>query len=165
MPVGKRFARTLTAIHGAIWCLSILWVTGSAMAADIVGPAFVGRDATLLIHGQRVRLAGMYVPPTDFTCRAFERPVVCSSRTALALDFHIGSHMVQCRSIGTYGDGSIAGVCYVRGSYSELDLAAWLIWQGLALAGPDAPFDYVALERIARAQRRGVWSFPVDRIE
>jgi endonuclease YncB( thermonuclease family) len=153
------------ALHVAICCLAVLFPAGMAAGADIVGPAFVSRDASLLIHGQRVRLAGIYVPPTDFTCRTFERPVVCGSRTAVALDFHIGSHMVQCRSVGSYNDGSIAAICYLRDSHAQLDLAAWLITQGLALAGPDAPFDYIALERIARAQRRGVWSFPVDRIE
>ena len=152
-------------IRLAVLCLAMLLPTGVASAADTVGPAFVGRDASLLIHGQRVRLAGIYVPPTNFICRTFQSPVICGSRTAVALDFHIGSHMVHCRSLGTYNDGSIAAVCYLRGSYDELDLGAYLIRQGLALAGPDAPFDYIALERIARSQGRGVWGFFVDRIE
>ena len=44
-------------------------------------------------------------------------------------------------------------------------MAAWLISEGWALALPDAPFEYVALERIAHAQQRGVWGFTVDRLD
>jgi endonuclease YncB( thermonuclease family) len=41
-------------------------------------------------------------------------------------------------------------------------LGAYLIREGLALAGPDAPFEYQALERIAQTNGFGVWSFQAD---
>jgi endonuclease YncB( thermonuclease family) len=37
-------------------------------------------------------------------------------------------------------------------------LGAYLLRRGLALALPGSPFEYQALERIARSQGRGVWS-------
>ena len=40
-----------------------------------------------------------------------------------------------------------------------VDLGANLISAGMALAGPNAPFEYQALERIARATHQGIWSF------
>jgi endonuclease YncB( thermonuclease family) len=52
-----------------------------------------------------------------------------------------------------------------RTSFEEgEDLAAYLIRHGWALARPGAPFEYHALERIAREQSAGVWGFSVDAI-
>jgi endonuclease YncB( thermonuclease family) len=62
--------------------------------------------------------------------------------------------------MGVYDDGSISAICWKRGA----DLGAYLISQGLALAGPDAPFEYQALERIAESNGRGIWAFRVDQI-
>jgi hypothetical protein len=64
-------------------------------------------------------------------------------------------------------DGSLSAICTVEdGSILDppVDLGAWLIELGLAVATPDAPFEYVVLERIARANGRGVWGFQVDSI-
>jgi len=56
----------------------------------------------------------------------------------------------------------------VRGRESRLgsraDLAAELLRHGWAVALPGAPFEYVTLERIARAHNRGIWGFQVDSI-
>ena len=42
-----------------------------------------------------------------------------------------------------------------KGPDSEppIDLGAWLLEQGLAVAGPGAPFEYQTLERIAEARK------------
>jgi endonuclease YncB( thermonuclease family) len=66
--------------------------------------------------------------------------------------------------MGTYDDGSISAICWTkRSNFSEgTDLGAYLIREGLALAGPDAPFEYQALERIAQTNGLGVWGFQAD---
>jgi endonuclease YncB( thermonuclease family) len=66
--------------------------------------------------------------------------------------------------MGVYSDGSISAICWTgRGSFNEGDdLSAYLISNGLALAGPDAPFEYQALERIAQNTNQGVWGFQAD---
>jgi len=167
MRVTNGLRRMLQIVLCAIGCLAACVPFRPAAAADIVGPAIVGRDGALLIHGRWIHLAGIYVPPTNFICRGFERPSVCNSRASLALDFHIGSHQVHCQSLGAYDDGSLAAACYLQDSLARPgdDLAAWLVAQGWALALPDAPFAYMALERIARAQHLGVWGFTVDSFE
>ena len=43
-------------------------------------------------------------------------------------------------------------------------LAAYLIERGWAMALPGAPFEYHAIERIARSREVGVWGWPVDAI-
>jgi len=156
----------LAALVAAVMLAPIAMATAVA-AAELVGPARVEVDASLTIHSRTVRLAGIYVPPTSRFCRTFVSPTRCSSRAALALDFHIGSRMVRCDLLGRSADGGLVGVCWLSGrsAYQTEDLAEWLISRGWALAGPDAPFEYYARERIARAQGRGVWGFTVDEID
>jgi endonuclease YncB( thermonuclease family) len=143
--------------------LSLALLPEVGAARELIGHAIVREDASLLIKEEVVRLDGIYVPPTDRQCRAWIVPVRCDSRAALALDFKV-SGFVHCFTAGENDDGSINATCYVdrtRFRPGE-DLAAYLIQNGLALALPDAPFEYQALEKIARAQGVGVWGYTVD---
>lgn len=126
--------------------------------ADISSFAFVQSDGTLRVSGETIRLYGIYIPPTDQSCRTFERPIECGTRASLALDFHIGVEFVHCEERVRYQDGSVSALCRVRGE----DLSAWMLQKGWALALPDAPFEYTAFEKIARARGLGVWGIPVD---
>ena len=69
---------------------------------------------------------------------------------------------VNCEPVRRNADGEVEAVCYVDGIGSilepDVDLAAYLLRRGYAVAAPDAPFEYVTLERIAHAQGRGIWS-------
>ncbi len=133
--------------------------------ADIVSYAIVKPDGTLQVRNRKVRLHGIHIPHTDRKiCRTFIRPVQCASRAALALDFKIGSHFVHCKPVVKYRDRSVDAVCYVGRTFHNdgEDLGAWLVERGLALSAPGAPFEYVALERIARSQNWGFWGFMVD---
>jgi endonuclease YncB( thermonuclease family) len=118
------------------------------------------------VGNRKVQLYGIYIPPTGNHCRTFFSPPVCGSRAALALDFKIQG-FVHCKQRYVNRDRSVTAVCYVNHThFSEGDdLAAYLIQQGWALALPDAPFEYHALEKIARAQSAGIWGFTVDGIQ
>ena len=82
----------------------------------------------------------------------------------LAATLMIGGH--QDCELSVNGDGSINGICYVgRSRFDDgVDLGAYLIERGWAMARPEAPFEYHALERIARHHGMGVWGLSVDRI-
>jgi endonuclease YncB( thermonuclease family) len=74
---------------------------------------------------------------------------------------------VRCLPQAKLDDGSISAICYVDASSitkPPIDLGARLIEVGLAVARPEAPFEYHTLERLAQVNRRGLWGFPVDRI-
>ena len=146
---------------GLVACLA----TAAATARELYSYALVQDDASLLIRGKTVRLYGVYIPPTGRKCRANIRPVRCASRTALALDFKVQG-FVRCFVQNENKDRSLNAVCYVdRSSFDQgVDLAEYLIERGWALALPDAPFEYHALEKIARHNGRGVWGFNVDNI-
>ena len=126
--------------------------------ADFVSYVIVKSDGTLRVSNRTIKLHGIYIPHKDRKhCQTFVRPIRCASRAALALDFKIGSHFVHCKPVVKYRDGSVSAVCYVGRTFNSggEDLGAWLVEHGLALAAPGAPFEYLALERIARAQNRG----------
>lgn len=138
--------------------LSLLLVLFStAVSADISSYAFVQPDGSLRVDGRTIKLYGVHIPPTAETCRTNERPVRCSSRAALALEFKI-SGFVSCAPRERLEDGSLTAVCSADG----VDLGAYLLQRGWALALPDAPFEYTALERIARAHGVGVWGIAVE---
>jgi endonuclease YncB( thermonuclease family) len=138
-------------------------VDSRAAPNEIVGHAIVRDDATLLIKNRVIHLFGIYIPPTNRECRKWENPVRCSSRAGLSLDFRV-SGFIRCYPKYENADGSLTAVCYVDRTTFDTgeDLAAYLIQQGWALATPDAPFEYSALERIAENQGLGVWGFQVD---
>ncbi|MGH6942598.1 MAG: thermonuclease family protein [Geminicoccaceae bacterium] len=137
-----------------------------ADASEIVSYAIVQDDGSLRVQGKTIRLFGVYVPPTARGCRSDFRPPLCGNRSVRALKVKIRG-FVRCDPQAQLADRSISAVCYVDGNSvadAPVDLGAWLIEQGLAVAGPGAPFEYRTLERIARVNRRGVWGFPVDQI-
>jgi len=139
----------------------------AAIAAgyDIVGAATVLVDGSLRVNTNTIRLYGIYIPPSGQKCAFFQRPARCSSRAALALEARIQG-FVFCDTVDDNSDGSVNAVCYVRRTFYSRgeDLAAFLVAEGLALALPGAPFEYLALERIAQTRQLGIWGFSVDAI-
>lgn len=125
-------------------------------AIEISSYAFVNDDGTIRIKNRTFRLFGIYVPRTAYTCQRFTLPVNCASQARIALEFKIGSRFVHC--IGDYrnADGTYPAFCDVEG----YDLGTYLLEQGFGVALPDAPFEYLLIERIARGQGLGVWAVP-----
>lgn len=151
--------------RGAVVVLLLTGILGLGIAQPALSVhgamssyAFVNDDRSLRISGRTYRLYGIHIPPTGRSCREDERPVKCGSRAALALDFKISGDFVRCEPRERRDDGTISAVCTASG----VDLAAYLLERGWALALPDAPFEYHALEKIARHRGVGVWGFPVD---
>lgn len=160
---------TVTSMMRNLLLLIALVTLGAApapAAAAITNWAIVRDDATLRIQGRTIRLFGIYVPPSGRTCRTEISPVRCGSRAALALDAKIRG-FVRCEIVARAPDRSADAFCFIRGDSvlaPEIDLGAWLIEQGLAVASPDAPFEYHVLQDIAQVQRAGIWGFFADDI-
>jgi endonuclease YncB( thermonuclease family) len=156
----------LAACSLGILIAGTLSVSGVATASEIVSYAIVQDDGSLRVRGKTIRLFGVYVPSTGRGCRTDFSPPLCGNRSVRALKTRIRG-FVRCLPQGVFSDRSLSAVCYVDGASSTeppVDLGAWLIEQGLAVAGPGAPFEYQTLERIAQVNRRGVWGFQVDQI-
>ncbi|HSA82835.1 MAG TPA: hypothetical protein VLE23_18605 [Geminicoccaceae bacterium] len=141
---------------------------GPAAAANppIQSYAIVQDDGTLRVQGKTIRLFGLFIPRSERGCITALNPIRCGSRAVRALELKIQG-FVECLPQLRHRDGSISAVCYVEeGSILDppVDLGAWLIEQGFAVAAPGAPFEYGVLEKIARVNRRGLWGFQVDSI-
>ena len=145
--------------------LTLALISHAAAGRDLYSYALVNDDGSLQIKGRIVHLYGIYLPPTDHTCRSNVRPVRCAPRGALELDSKIRG-FVRCEPQSRNEDGSLNAICYVdSSSFSKgEDLAAYLVSWGWAVALPDAPFEYHVLEDIARERGYGIWGMRADHV-
>jgi endonuclease YncB( thermonuclease family) len=136
--------------HALLWAQFIFVSTTPVpgIAADLHSYAIVRDDATLKIEGRIVRLFGIY---TGQICDAFQPSFLCAQQAARALNFKIHG-FVHCNEQWKNSDGTIMAICVFDGE----DLSAYLIKYGWTLAAPYAPFEYHALEKIARHRGSGV---------
>lgn len=144
--------RSAMGLAGGWLLATLLWAGPVFGSATLESYAKVRPDASLLVGSRVVRLYGIYVPPMGRTCRANLRPARCASHAVLALDFKIRG-FVRCKPVYRNRDRSVTALCRNRG----VDLGAYLIERGWAVARPDGPFEYQVLERIARERSMGVW--------
>jgi endonuclease YncB( thermonuclease family) len=113
---------------------------------EIESYAIVRDDGSLRIQGRNLRLFGIFIPDTGRVCG--KTLPACGSRAALALDALLeGRGFVRCRLMGAG-----TAICYVPfiGQPGGRDLATHLLVKGLAVASPEAPRQYRAVERWAR---------------
>ena len=150
----------------SILFLSIVVTHDPAVAAEIVSYAIVRDDATLRVRGRDIRLFGVHVVDDRPFCDTTFRPARCKTRAAVALASRIQG-FVRCLPQTQHRDGTISAVCYVDGSSMldpPIDLGAYLIREGWAVASPQAPFAYHTYQEIAKVNGRGVWGFQADSI-
>ncbi len=132
----------------SLWCAASVAITATPWAMadpEISSFAFVQENGSLQVAGNLIYLYGIYIPPTARTCQTFIRPIPCGPRASLALDFKISGDFVHCVPRASNPDGSIMASCR---SGNE-DLSEWMLQSGWAIALPDAPFEYSAMESIA----------------
>ena len=139
--------------------LVLLTLSAASSAQIIRNYAIVQDDGSLRVQGRTIRLFGVHIFLNDRQCTTQFRPIQCGSEANLALKRRIQG-FVSCYPKSRYGNRALSAVCYVeQGSINDppLDLGAWLIEKGLAVANQEAPFHYVTLERIAQTNGRGIW--------
>ena len=142
----------------------ILLAATPVHSREISSYAFVNDDGSLRIKRKTIHLYGIYIPKTSQNCRTNQIPPICGSRAAIALEFKIKG-FVRCEILEENADRSLVGWCRVNASRFDEgeDLSAYLLERGWAVALPDAPIEYQAMEKIARARGFGVWGIQIDR--
>ena len=152
-------------LSSLLLCWLLLLASGGATAYEISSSARVNEDGSLRIKRKTIHLYGIHIPELNRTCSQIKRPTFCGSRAAVALDFKIQG-FVRCELLGENEDGTYIGRCRVNASHFSDgdDLSAYLLELGWAVALPDAPIEYQALEKIARSRQVGFWGIPIDRI-
>nr|WP_249145995.1 thermonuclease family protein [Bradyrhizobium diazoefficiens] len=134
----------------------LLVSANAASSADLIGQASVIDGDTLEIHGTRVRLWGIDAPESSQLCRGEDSlQYRCGAKSANDLDAFIGGRPVACTAVDRDRYGRTVARCEVAG----VDLAAWLVSNGLALDWPRYSHRrYAAVQEEARVHERGVWS-------
>lgn len=138
-------------------------VLGSpAMATAFSSYAIVHQNGSMNVGGRTVWLYGIDIPLQNQTCLTFMTPARCGPKAVLMLELKIESHFVHCQTRRYNSDGSVEAVCRIEG----VDLSAWMLAQGWAVAMANAPAEYLALEKEAKDQQRGIWNlFPSGLIQ
>ncbi|HEY0522396.1 MAG TPA: hypothetical protein VGD08_03340 [Stellaceae bacterium] len=135
----------------------------------LAGHAEAAGATALRVDGRPVRLFGIRPPAGGDRCAAPEQPdgraMPCGDRARDALAARLKSASrgeVSCRLVvaaaggAENGGAGAAAVCLDAGG---VDLAGFLVGEGLALADPAQSSDYAGAERVARTLRKGLWLY------
>lgn len=135
--------------------ICLLFAALSVAAQAITGVASVTDGDSLEIQGMRIRLHGIDAPESRQLCtRPSGQSWRCGQQAALTLSDRIGRRGVNCepRDIDRYG--RTIAVC----SQDGVDLNAWMVHEGWAVAYRQYSQDYVSAETEAQGAGRNVWS-------
>ena len=139
----RSFNLARTCVVAGLLALGAGMAAARAAGADLVGPAFVQADGTLLVQGRTVHLYGTYIPLratfAGQSCRFVIRPIRCAPRPVLALATKVEG-LVRCAVVADRGE-VVDAVCFVDGDSilaPDVDLGAWMIEHGWAVAAPGA---------------------------
>ena len=108
---------------------------------------------TIRIGSTRIRLHGIDAPETKQTCTINGKEWRCGWEATNALANIVGKHWVTCtkRDIDRYG--RVVAVCRA----GQINLNAWMVSNGWAVAYRRYSKDYVRDESDAKAGRKGMW--------
>ena len=142
--------------HGARESGRVIERPPAAPAAALSGvPRIIDAD-TLEVAGQKVRLQGIDAPESAQACRLTDgRRYQCGQQAAAALRTRLGPGAVRCTIENRDRYGRALGTCYTAGG---VNVNAWLVRHGHALAYRRYSTKYVPQEDQARTGRAGIWA-------
>lgn len=135
--------------------LTILLSATPATANELNAVASVIDGDTVEIRGTRIRLHGIDAPESRQLCtRPSGQSWRCGQQAALTLSDRIGRRSVICVARDTDRYGRTIAVC----SQDGIDLNAWMVAEGWAVAYRQYSRDYVLADTEARSAGRNIWS-------
>lgn len=128
-----------------------LHVFGRVLA---VAPTVIDGD-TIRGDGKRIRLHGIDAPESAQSCTdKAGRRWSCGAAATAALQTLLGGSRIECKETDIDRYGRIVAICYK----GEIDINAWLVRNGWAVAYTRYSYDYLMEEMVARFDNRGIWA-------
>ncbi|MBT4052868.1 MAG: thermonuclease family protein [Bacteroidetes Order II. Incertae sedis bacterium] len=108
---------------------------------------------TIRIGSTRIRLHGIDAPEAKQTCTADGKEWRCGWEATNTLANIVGRHWVTCTKRDTDRYGRVVAVCRA----GPINLNAWMVGNGWAVAYRRYSKDYIRDEDDARRGRKGMW--------
>ncbi len=145
----------------------LIFLTYSANANVIIGfPKVVDGD-TLRINGEKVRLFGIDAPEINQNCYknifsfnflSYSKKYKCGKKSANKLSLLVKNSRIVCQIRGIDRYQRKIAICFK----GNLDINAWLIKEGLAVAYKKYSRKYSYLEKQAKDNQKGIWGGNFD---
>ncbi len=119
----------------------------------LVGIPKITDGDTIRIGNTRIRLHGIDAPEAKQTCASGDKEWRCGWEATNALANIVGKHWVTCSKRGVDRYRRVVAVCRA----GPIDLNAWMVSNGWAVAYRKYSMDYVRDEADAKAGRKGMW--------
>jgi len=126
--------------------------------SSLSGPAHATGTVSLAVNGQSVRLYGVLPPAsTDRCALGTGAPQTCAEVTQAMLAARLArSASVTCQLPPRASATDPARICL---DATGVDVAGYLVGEGLAVADPHAGNGYAGAESAARSSGKGLWRF------
>ena len=108
---------------------------------------------TMFVRGMSIRLFGIDAPEQRQECGYRGGNWNCGRLAARALARRIGKGVVRCVEKWKDRHGRSVAVCFA----GEVNLNAWMVSEGWALADPEFAEDFAKLETSAAEHGKGIW--------
>jgi endonuclease YncB( thermonuclease family) len=135
----------------------ILWAP-AAPAEDLAGAAEIVDGDTLRIATHNIRLHGIDAPERSQRCLSSGTPWPCGRLATQGLAAAIDGRAVSCQGAKRDRYRRLIAVCHV----GDVELNAFMVRNGWALAYRRYALDYVPEETEARGAGRGMWRGQFD---
>jgi len=125
-------------------------------SGSIAGFARVIDGDTIDLSGKRIRLYGIDAPESAQSCVIAEQPYRCGEKATRALYDLVRDRTVLCEPTGLDRYQRTIARCKIEGS--NVDINAWMVRKGFAVAYRRYSYAYITDELGARIAQRGLWA-------
>ena len=109
---------------------------------------------TIKFNNKKIRLHGIDTPEIKQLCKnKYDEDYNCGVKAKLTLINLISNHQVQCHIHGKDRYKRLIGTCFIK----EININAWLVKKGWALAYRKYSKAYVKEEAFAKNNKIGLW--------
>lgn len=143
------------AVVGVLGTISGVSIYAKTQSTHIEGRATVIDGDTIQIGRQRIRLSGIDAPELSQTCNKEGEIWKCGVAAKTTLEYLAEDVRIICTRESTDRYYRIIATCV---DTAGTDLSRYMVRTGMAVAYRQYSRRYIEDEKLARSDRRGIWS-------